>query len=188
MKRKVWMMILSLLLMLCAGGLAACDESGEPGGPSGEDGHRHALQHVEAVAATCTKDGNIEYWYCPDCGKYFSDAAGTQEAASVAVKAAGHVWEKEWTKDEDAHWHACSVCGEPKEEISHEWGEAVRVKEPSFLKQFPGKALPVKLRSQGGEIDAISGATVSSNGVIGAVAKAVDVYQELKPLLLETWK
>ena len=131
MKRKVWMMILSLLLMLCAGGLAACAESGEPGGPSGEDGHRHALQHVEAVAATCTKDGNIEYWYCPDCGKYFSDAAGTQEAASVAVKAAGHVWEKEWTKDEDAHWHACSVCGEPKEEISHEWGEAVRVKEPS---------------------------------------------------------
>lgn len=67
-------------------------------------------------------------------------------------------------------------------------GVGTRVKEPSFLKQFPGKALPVKLRSQGGEIDAISGATVSSNGVIGAVAKAVDVYQELKPLLLETWK
>lgn len=67
-------------------------------------------------------------------------------------------------------------------------GVGTRVKEPSFLKQFPGKALPVKLRSQGGEIDAISGATVSSNGVMGAVAKAVDVYQELKPLLLETWK
>ena len=67
-------------------------------------------------------------------------------------------------------------------------GVGTRVKEPSFLKQFPGKALPVKLRNQGGEIDAISGATVSSNGVIGAVAKAVDVYQELKPLLLETWK
>ena len=67
-------------------------------------------------------------------------------------------------------------------------GVGTRVKEPSFLKQFPGKALPVKLRNQGGEIDAISGAAVSSNGVIGAVAKAVDVYQELKPLLLETWK
>lgn len=67
-------------------------------------------------------------------------------------------------------------------------GVGTRVKEPPFLKQFPGKPLPVKLRSQGGEIDAISGATVSSNGVLAAVAKAVEVYQELKPLLLETWK
>ena len=67
-------------------------------------------------------------------------------------------------------------------------GVGTRVKEPPFLKQFPGKTLPVKLRSQGGEIDAISGATVSSNGVLTAVARAVDVYQELKPLLLETWK
>ena len=67
-------------------------------------------------------------------------------------------------------------------------GVGTKVKEPSFLKQFPGKSLPVQLRSQGGEIDAISGATVSSNGVITAVDKAVAIYKELKPLLLETWK
>lgn len=67
-------------------------------------------------------------------------------------------------------------------------GVGTRVKEPAFLRQFPGKSLPVKLRSQGGDIDAISGATVSSNGVMGAVDQAVAVYQELKPLLLETWK
>lgn len=67
-------------------------------------------------------------------------------------------------------------------------GVGTRVKEPAFLKQFPGKSLPVKLRNQGGEIDAISGATVSSNGVIGAVDHAVTIYKELKPLLLETWK
>lgn len=67
-------------------------------------------------------------------------------------------------------------------------GVGTRVKEPSFLRQFPGKALPVKLRNQGGDIDAVSGATVSSNAVITAVANAVDIYTELKPLLLETWK
>ena len=67
-------------------------------------------------------------------------------------------------------------------------GVGTKVKEPAFLKQFPGKSLPVQLRSQGGEIDAISGATVSSNGVITAVDKAVAIYKELKPLLLETWK
>ena len=67
-------------------------------------------------------------------------------------------------------------------------GVGTKVKEPAFLKQFPGKSLPVQPRSQGGEIDAISGATVSSNGVITAVDKAVAIYKELKPLLLETWK
>ncbi|WP_298067968.1 RnfABCDGE type electron transport complex subunit G [uncultured Mailhella sp.] len=67
-------------------------------------------------------------------------------------------------------------------------GVGTRVKEPVFLRQFPGKSLPVKLRNQGGDIDAISGATVSSNGVMGAVERAAAVYEELKPLLLETWK
>lgn len=32
------------------------------------------LKHVEAKAATTTAEGNIEYWYCEDCGKYFSNA------------------------------------------------------------------------------------------------------------------
>ena len=67
-------------------------------------------------------------------------------------------------------------------------GVGTRVKEPAFLKQFPGKAIPVHLRSEGGDIDAISGATVSSKGVMGAIDSAVTVYKELKPLLLETWK
>ena len=67
-------------------------------------------------------------------------------------------------------------------------GVGTRVKEHAFLKQFPGHALPVKLRNDGGDIDAVSGATVSSKGVMGAVDSAVAVYKELKPLLLETWK
>lgn len=67
-------------------------------------------------------------------------------------------------------------------------GVGTRVKEPAFLRQFPGKAVPVRLRSEGGDIDAVSGATVSSRGVMGAVDSAVAIYKELKPLLLETWK
>lgn len=31
------------------------------------------LKHIEAKAATSTCEGNIEYWYCEDCNKYFSD-------------------------------------------------------------------------------------------------------------------
>ena len=37
------------------------------------------LRHVTKVDATATADGNIEYWYCEGCGKYFSDKDGTKE-------------------------------------------------------------------------------------------------------------
>ncbi len=51
----------------------------------GEDGkidmHKHTVKHVEAKSATTEAEGNIEYWYCEVCGKYFSDAAMTKEIA-----------------------------------------------------------------------------------------------------------
>ena len=37
------------------------------------------LKHIEAKAATKTAEGNIEYWYCEGCGKYYKDAKATQE-------------------------------------------------------------------------------------------------------------
>lgn len=39
----------------------------------------HAVQHVEAVAPTADKAGNIEYWYDWHCEKYYKDAALTEE-------------------------------------------------------------------------------------------------------------
>lgn len=44
------------------------------------DLNNHAdLKHIDAKAATAAAEGNIEYWYCGDCDKYFSDAAATKE-------------------------------------------------------------------------------------------------------------
>ena len=44
------------------------------------DPNSHAdLKHIAAKAATAAAEGNIEYWYCEDCDKYFSDAAATKE-------------------------------------------------------------------------------------------------------------
>lgn len=47
------------------------------------------LKHIDAVAATKTAEGNIEYWYCEGCGKYYKDAKATQEitkAQTVTTK------------------------------------------------------------------------------------------------------
>lgn len=33
----------------------------------------HNAKHFESKAPTCDADGNIEYWYCESCDKYFSD-------------------------------------------------------------------------------------------------------------------
>lgn len=51
----------------------------------------HEAVKVEAKAATETEDGNIEYWHCADCGKYFSDEALTEEITldDTVVKATG---------------------------------------------------------------------------------------------------
>ena len=37
------------------------------------------LKHIPAKAATEDAEGNIEYWYCEGCGKYYSDKDGTKE-------------------------------------------------------------------------------------------------------------
>ena len=37
------------------------------------------LKHFPAKAATKTTEGNIEYWYCDGCNKYYSDKDGTKE-------------------------------------------------------------------------------------------------------------
>lgn len=82
--------------------------------------HTHDLKKVDAKAATCTEDGNIEYYQCSDttCGKLYKDAAGTQEItkADIVIKA-GHTDlklypAKEPTCDSDgcvAYWF-CTGC------------------------------------------------------------------------------
>ncbi len=68
----------------CSGGKATCAEKAvcdTCGKAYGEiDANSHAaLKHVEAKAATRDAEGNIEYWYCDGCGRYFGDAAATKE-------------------------------------------------------------------------------------------------------------
>ncbi len=57
---------------------AVCEICGKAYGEL-DAGNHTSLKHVEAKAATKNADGNIEYWYCEDCDKYFADAKAENE-------------------------------------------------------------------------------------------------------------
>ena len=57
---------------------AKCEVCGAEYGELDPKNHTN-LKHFPAKAATKTTEGNIEYWYCEGCGKYFSDRDGTKE-------------------------------------------------------------------------------------------------------------
>lgn len=68
----------------CSGGKATCRDKAKCavcGAEYGKlDAENHAdLKHIPAKAATWVAEGNIEYWYCEGCGRYFSDRDGTKE-------------------------------------------------------------------------------------------------------------
>lgn len=68
----------------CSGGKATCGDKAKCAVCGAEYGKldvkNHAdLKHIPAKAATWVAEGNIEYWYCEGCGRYFSDRDGTKE-------------------------------------------------------------------------------------------------------------
>ena len=57
---------------------AVCEVCGKAYGELDPNSHTD-LKHIPAKAATGEAEGNIEYWYCEGCGKYYSDKDGTKE-------------------------------------------------------------------------------------------------------------
>ena len=81
----------------CSGGKATCAEKavceycGKAYGKPDSNNHTD-LKHIDAKAATKTAEGNIEYWYCGGCDKYYSDKDGINEinkADTVTAKLPG---------------------------------------------------------------------------------------------------
>lgn len=60
--------------------------------PGGSNVHTHTMTATAAKAATCTENGNIAYWYCSSCKKYFTDKDGNNvvSQADTVIKAKGH--------------------------------------------------------------------------------------------------
>ena len=57
---------------------AICEICKESYGSPDQNNHTD-LKHIDAKAATAAAEGNIAYWYCGGCGKYFADAAAARE-------------------------------------------------------------------------------------------------------------
>ena len=67
---------------------AVCEVCGKAYGKIDPKNHTD-LKRFPAKAATEDAEGNVEYWYCEGCGKYYSDKDGTKEikkADTVTVK------------------------------------------------------------------------------------------------------
>lgn len=80
MNKKLFLLVAAAVAATsCALGLAAC-------------GHTHEMAYHAAESPTCTEEGNVEYWYCDGCGKYFADEEGSIEAtiSQLAISATGH--------------------------------------------------------------------------------------------------
>ncbi len=101
-----------------------------------EEVHTHSLTRIKAKDATCTTEGNIEYWYCSGCDTYFSDKNATTEITleDTVLEATGHSCESVVTAPTCTEGgyttHTCSNCGDSyidseTEAIGHNYVETV---------------------------------------------------------------
>ncbi len=80
----------------------------------------HNLQVTPALAATCTEDGHVEYYYCNKCDRYYLDenAENAVEESSVVIEKTGHslvfvsASNNTCTDAGNVAHYFCSVCNE----------------------------------------------------------------------------
>lgn len=93
-------------------------------------GHGKLVHHA-AVQATCQNTGNVEYWECETCAKYYSNDAATTDVAlaDTTIEKTDHKWSVKYTYDKDGHWHKCEYCDAVTKTESHvSSGEATSAK------------------------------------------------------------
>ena len=179
MKKKVLSLLaLAAAAMTALGVLSACKKEEE-----------HVLTHHDAVAATCTETGTVEYWSCSECGKNFADEAAQEVLSSVTTSALGHdfgAWEVvvSATCTEDGEQkQTCKRCEEEVEEVmkapGHSFGDWTTVpgKEPTCTEQgtqerecsvchtFEERSIPANghVYDDGGMICTVCGASRTSD-------------------------
>lgn len=111
--------------------------------------HKHVMVKTAKVLPTCTEDGNIMYYSCSVCDRYFTDAEGSHEidVLDTVLTATGHTEQVipgtpatcEGTGLTEGK--KCAVCGETLvaqdtiEALGHDWGEWVVTQEATALEE-----------------------------------------------------
>ena len=77
----------------------------------------HHPDHISRKEPTCTETGNVEYWYCPDCGSFFTDEEchNAITADRIILPALGHTFPmppviSDYSHDDYDHWLYCERC------------------------------------------------------------------------------
>ncbi len=82
----------------------------------------HQLTNHPHNEANHSKAGNIEYWTCDICNKFFNDAAGKNEIEQkdTVIDKEPHSYNTEWSYNGTQHWKECA-CGEQTELAYHQF-------------------------------------------------------------------
>ena len=76
---------IAVMLVFLALLMAGCGLSGSET-KTGRCPEGHVLTHVEAELSSCMKEGNLEYWYCETCSRYFADPDGKEPVSEEETK------------------------------------------------------------------------------------------------------
>lgn len=92
-----------------------------------KEGHKHNIAHFDKVLSTCIKDGNIEYYQCNICKKYYLDNDATKEVTyeQIILPKKNHHY-NDYSYNHDYHYYYCDLCGKTFEEKAHEYDEFQR--------------------------------------------------------------
>ena len=148
------------------------DKSGFVCSVCGYNTHVHNPVKAEAKAPTCSVAGNIEYWYCPECARYYLDAELTNETTAEAVSIATipHTFTSEWFSGADGHWHQCEVCNavEPDSKAAHVSGGAATEDEAEICTVCNYVITPIIGHVHSAEYVEAAGSTCTQNGNIAS--------------------
>ena len=170
--RKVLILGLKLFLLAAVGGLALGITNMVTAGPieqqtiiAAENARKAVLPAASSFTAAETPVGLMDAY-----AGY--DAAGALVGATGTIVTKGYGGEIEITVgiDKDGVLTGISVGGASFSETA---GLGARAKEPWFMEQYIGRSTPIAIKKDGGEIDAITSATITSRAVTQAVNDAV---------------
>jgi len=193
MREMIKMVVVLTVLSSFSGGLLAAIRNGTK-----EKIEYQQLQFVKgpairAILEGCSNDPIVDRFKLKDGDVERSFFVGVFDGKpnTVAMESFGKGFGGEIGLMVGIHVEDDKIAGVGVTTHSETPGIGARAKtEPFFTAQFKGQALKdaFKVKADGGKVDALSGATVTSRGVSAALTEAGEIYQRVKPELAEKLK